>query len=74
MIVRLMTKGNALALKLLQPLTVDLNAVGSRDRCVRSFASGKSFTSFAMSCVCFWVGGRSSGMISTRSRVAMYFR
>lgn len=28
----------------------------------------------AMSCVCLLVGGRSSGMISTRSRVAMYLR
>ena len=34
MIVRLVTKGDALALKLLQPLTVDLNACGGRNRCV----------------------------------------
>ena len=38
----------------------------------QSFTSGKSFVSFAMSCSCLRVGGRSSGMISTRSRVAMY--
>ena len=39
----------------------------------RSLVLGKSFTSFVMSCSCLRVGGRSSGMISTRSRVAMYF-
>ena len=32
MIVRLVAEGDAFALELLQPLTVDLNAGGSRDR------------------------------------------
>ena len=41
------------------------------EMCIRD--RGKSFISFVTSCSCLRVGGRSSGMISTRSRVAMYF-
>ena len=48
--------------------------LGQLEERLSSLASGKSFVSLVMSCSCFRVGGRSSGRISTRSRVPMYRR